>query len=142
MVGVTNSRPRCLVAEDESIIGMMMEVDLDHAGFEIIGPFPSCSAALGWLKQATPDFALIDYKLSDGACVELARELKSRAVPFAILSGSMDPWVRARPEFVGVPWLAKPVSESALTGVLKSLYPASSIGVPDRSLTQGVPVQV
>src|SRR3954467_12579269 len=106
MFATTNSpRPPCLFAEDESIISMMMEIDLDKAGYEIVGPFASCSEALGWLGQATPDLALVDYKLSDGSCIELARELKSRGVPYAVLSGSVEQWVRARPEFAEVPWL-------------------------------------
>jgi CheY-like chemotaxis protein len=134
------SRPRCLVAEDEAIVGMMMESDLDGAGYEIVGPFQSCSDALRSLRQVTPDVALIDYKLSDGTCVELARELKSRAVSFAVLSGTVEPWVRARPEFLGVPWFAKPISENCLKRALALLNPVS-IG-PTTRHRQGDPAEL
>jgi two-component system, response regulator PdtaR len=140
MLETTNSpRPQCLVAEDESIISMMMEIDLDEAGYEIVGPFSSCSEALGWLGQATPDLALIDYKLSDGACVELARELKRRDIPFAVLSGSVEKWVQRRPEFLGVPWLPKPVSEHALKHVLATLSPRPDL--QRRNPRQAAPAQ-
>jgi CheY-like chemotaxis protein len=143
MLDTTNSpRPRCLVAEDQAIIGMMMEIDLNDAGYEIIGPFASCSEALGWLGQATPDFALIDYKLADGACIELARELKQRDVPFAVLSGFVDEDARRRPEFVDAPWLTKPVSANALKHVLASLYPVPRSDLRQTKRRQAAPAQV
>jgi DNA-binding response OmpR family regulator len=136
------SRPRCLIAEDQAIISMMMEIDLEEAGYEIVGPFRSCAEALEWLREATPDLALLDHKLSDGTCVELARELKRRQVPFAVVSGSVDERIQTQPAFVGVPWLAKPIAATALKHVVEALYAASSRCLRQANLTQAVPVQV
>jgi len=143
MLDTTNSpRPRCLIAEDEAIISMMMEIDLDEAGYEIVGPFSSCAAALECLGEATPDLALIDHKLSDGTCVELARELKRRRVPFAVVSGSVDERIRTQPAFSDVPWLAKPVSEPALKRLVEGLYATSSQSVGQADLRRAAPAQV
>jgi DNA-binding response OmpR family regulator len=143
MLDRTNSpRPRCLIAEDQAIISMMMEIDLEEAGYEIVGPFRSCAEGLEWLREATPDLALLDHKLSDGTCVELARELKRRQIPFAVVSGSVDERIRTQPAFVGVPWLAKPVSVTALKRVVEGLYVASSQSFQQANLTQAAPAQV
>ena len=78
---------RVLVAEDEGVIGIALEDALAEAGYAIAGPFSSCSRAEDWLKNATPDLALLDVWLQDGPCFDLARVLRGRAVPVVFLSG-------------------------------------------------------
>ncbi|HEY8566309.1 MAG TPA: histidine kinase [Beijerinckiaceae bacterium] len=87
-----SSRPRCLVDEDQALIGLLLEDSLADKGIAVVGPFASCSQALRWLGANPgsgdgPDLALADDMLSDGPCLDLARELKRRGVPFAALSG-------------------------------------------------------
>src|ERR671913_826476 len=81
------ARRRCMIVEDQVLIGMALQVSLDEAGFETAGPFMSNAASLRWLHVNTPELALLDVLLKDGPCVQLARELKSRGIPFAIYSG-------------------------------------------------------
>ena len=33
---------------------------MNDGGYTVVGPFASCSAALAWLRDATPDLALLD----------------------------------------------------------------------------------
>lgn len=102
---------------------MLIEDHLDDGGFEVLGPMPSCAEALAWLRGNTPDLALIDYMLADGPCLDLARELKRRGVPFAVLSGYDERVPRADPAFAGTPWLDKPMTQEALHGVIAGLIP-------------------
>ena len=116
-----SDRPRCLIVEDQALIGMSLEASLEEAGFDVIGPFGRKAQALSSLDAETPDLALLDIMLPDGSSVELARELKRRGVPFAIYSG-LKPEADT-PEFKDVIWLEKPVSRRALTDALSQLVP-------------------
>jgi DNA-binding response OmpR family regulator len=108
----------CLVAEDQALIGMLIQDELEEAGFAVAGPFRSCAEALAALRHETPAFALIDYMLSDGPCRDLARELRRRAIPFAVLSGYDHRAPDGDAEWQGVPWLVKPVSSDLLRRVM------------------------
>jgi DNA-binding response OmpR family regulator len=98
-----------MVVEDEAIIAMSLEDGLSDKGFEVVGPFSACAAALAALEIATPDLAILDAVLSDGPCLELARELRRRGVPFMIYSGA-DAFDEHASELDGVPWVEKPSS--------------------------------
>lgn len=114
-------RPRCLIVEDQALIGMSLEAYLEDAGYDVIGPFMRRAQALAWLETDTPELALLDVMLPDGSSVDLAHELRQRGVPFAIYSG-LKP-ATDTPEFQGVPWLEKPMSRVALKEVLARLVP-------------------
>jgi DNA-binding response OmpR family regulator len=119
-------RPRCLIVEDQALIGMSLEAYLEDAGYDVVGPFMRRAQALAWLETDTPELAVLDVMLPDGSSVDLARELRKRGVPFAIYSG-LKP-ATDTPEFQGVPWLEKPMSRVALKEVLARLLP-----VPDQT---------
>ena len=114
-------RPRCLIVEDQALIGMSLEAYLEDAGYDVVGPFMRRAQALAWLEANTPELAVLDVMLPDGSSVDLARELRKRGVPFAIYSG-LKP-ATDTPEFQGVPWLEKPMSRVALKEVLARLVP-------------------
>jgi DNA-binding response OmpR family regulator len=78
---------RVLVAEDEARVTMLIEDELEGAGYDIVGPFLTCAAALDWLEQDTPDMAVLDYGFRDGPCTQVAEKLTSRGVPILVLSG-------------------------------------------------------
>jgi CheY-like chemotaxis protein len=109
-----------MVVEDQALIGMSIEASLEEAGFIVVGPFMSNAQALAWLEGHTPDVAVLDLMISDGTSLEIARELKSRGVPFAIYSG-LPPKPHCPPELRDAPWLEKPVSRESLVGVLETL---------------------
>ena len=117
--------PRCLIVEDQALISMLIEEQVEACGYTVAGPFASCQAALDFLRDGTPDLAIIDYLLADGPCLELARELASRSIPFVILSG-FDPRAgQNQPGLRGVKWLRKPISSEQLQSVLRDLDPRS-----------------
>jgi DNA-binding response OmpR family regulator len=117
MLPSTLPQPRCLVVEDQALIGMALEDYLHEAGMQIVGPFASCDRALAWAQVETPDVALLDYRLKDGFCTEVARTLLQRGVPVIIYSGY--PQGADLPEELRhVTWVEKPVDRATLLDVL------------------------
>lgn len=113
-----SNRPLVLLAEDEAIIAIELEDSLKSAGFDIAGPFATCSEAERWLKTGRPAAAVLDNRLKDGPCDVLARDLKNRGVPVVIYSGHAkgeDPFSRS---WDGS-WLIKPVRFDVLLSTLR-----------------------
>jgi DNA-binding response OmpR family regulator len=127
--GVMSSAPsdrlRCLIVEDQLLIAMSLEAYLEDVGYDLAGPFVTRADALEWLETATPDLAILDYKLNDGSCVELARTLRERGVPFVVYSGQR-PDRSLPPEFQGMPWIEKPCPRATFLDVLTSLVPSEA----------------
>jgi DNA-binding response OmpR family regulator len=121
---------RCIIVEDEALIAMALEASLEEAGFEVVGLFGTKAGVLHWLEANTPEIALLDVKLKDGTCLELARLLKQRGVPFAIYSG-LPLAHDCPPELQDVPWLEKPVSRDALTATLAQLATTACLRAGD-----------
>ncbi len=113
MSKLTNSKPVVLVLEDEALIGLNLQDDLQDAGYDVAGPFTTCSSALEWLEQAAPDVAILDAALKDGPCREIAFELSRREVPFLIYSGHHEDR-QFLSEFHHIVWIEKPVASAVL----------------------------
>jgi DNA-binding response OmpR family regulator len=107
--------PIVLILEDETMIAMMIEDELVDAGYDVAGPFATCSGALSWLSSNTPDVAVLDTQLQDGSCRNIAVELRRRGIPFVVYSGATNTHMT---ELAGVPWVAKPAPGKALLDAL------------------------
>ena len=123
----------CLIAEDEAVIGIALEAYLEDAGIPVAGPFGSCAEALSWVERKTPDIAILDFKLKDGPCTELAKVLIGRGVPFVIYSGCQRN-AEAPAELRDVVWLEKPVDRAGLLGVVRQLVPPTATPVSEPAL--------
>jgi DNA-binding response OmpR family regulator len=97
------------------MIAMMIEDELVDAGYGVAGPFATCIGAFSWLSTNAPDVAVLDTRLQDGSCWELAVELRRRGIPFVVYSGAIDTHVT---ELAGAPWVAKPALGKALLDAL------------------------
>ena len=115
-----NSRPLVLVLEDEALIALNVQDELQDAGYEVAGPFSTCSAALKWLQMTTPDMAILDTTLNDGPCQEVALELSRREVPFLIYSGYQEDQ-QLLSDFQHVTWIEKPVPPEVLVQACQQL---------------------
>ena len=109
----SNSRQLVLILEDEALIALNLQDELQDAGHEVAGPFTACSAALDWLRTATPDMAILDATLNDGSCHSIAVELRRRGVPFLIYSGHQEDQ-QLLAEFHHITWIEKPVPAAVL----------------------------
>jgi DNA-binding response OmpR family regulator len=113
MTKFTGSKPIILVLEDEALIALNLQDELQDSGYEVAGPFTDCSAALDWLRTATPDMAILDATLNDGPCHSVAAELSRREVPFLIYSGHKEDQ-QLLAEFHHITWIEKPVPAGVL----------------------------
>ena len=114
------AQTRCMIVEDQALIGMSLEASLEEAGFQVAGVFMSNAQALQWLEGDAPDIAVLDIMIKDGTSLEIARALKRLGVPFAIYSG-LPPKADCPPELQNVLWLEKPASREILLNVLGQL---------------------
>lgn len=119
----TTLQPCCLVCEDQALIGFALEAYLEDAGFAVAGPFATGAEALSWVEGHTPAAAILDYKLRDGPCTEIAKSLMARGVPVVIYSGWQKGPDTPR-ELRGLRWLQKPVDRPAMLAVLAGLAPS------------------
>jgi CRP-like cAMP-binding protein len=125
-------RPSVLLTEDDALIGFDLCDALEGAGYRVLGPAVTAAEALSLLDRETPVLAVIDIMLEDGPCVELARDLRQRGVPFLVHSGCQKDEPLAG-EFQGVTWLSKPAMPRdviALANELTRVAPASQPKVP------------
>jgi DNA-binding response OmpR family regulator len=112
-----------MIVEDEALIAFSLEDIFEEEGYRVVGPFSSCADALACLAAECPDLAIVDAILRDGSCVEVARELRRRDVPFMIYSGT-DASEERPPELDGVMWVEKPATlESVLRAARRLILP-------------------
>jgi len=99
---------RVLVLEDDALIAMYLQELLEDSGCDVIGPAPRVGKAMELLQQHDPDVAILDLNLAGVCPTAVAEVLRSRRVPFLVLSGynesDLDDDVLR-----GVPRLTKPV---------------------------------
>jgi len=98
---------------------MAISDELEAHGCRVAGPFHRCSDAMTWLANRTPDMAIIDIRLLDGSCAEIATTLRDRGIPFVVHTA----WgCRNRPnEFQDAPCIDQPNSSNTLIAVMKGL---------------------
>ncbi|MGX9147981.1 response regulator [Mesorhizobium sp. 128a] len=86
-------RPVVLIVEDEPMIALDLEFELVEAGFAIFIA-TSCKEASEFLSDYCPDIAVLDVRLTDGECTEVATKLAVHGVPFivhtALLTDEID----------------------------------------------------
>lgn len=101
-----------MICEDEAIVAFDLQSRLMDMEFDVMGPYATQREAQRALRRSTPDMAIIDVELADGACTRLAAQLQKAGVYFAVLSGLTPN--NPPPEFASAPWLLKPISDDAL----------------------------
>jgi DNA-binding response OmpR family regulator len=109
-----------MLLEDEALIALNLQTELEDAGYEVAGPFPTCSSALEWLGGATPDLAILDTVLKDGPCKDVALALARQGVPFVVYSGHRED-LNTFEEFKNATWVEKPATTDTLLDALAGL---------------------
>lgn len=111
---------RVLVAEDEAMIGIMVEDFLDMLGYEAVTVCASVAECQGFLDGDAPfDLAVLDCHLNDGPVWPFARRLQEKGIPFIFASGNDGHGIPS--DLVGWPTLGKPFSGDALGRALRRL---------------------
>jgi PAS domain S-box-containing protein len=115
-----NPRPRpqivdgntVLLAEDESVVALMMTEALIELGFCVIGPYSALAEAAGALSKTPVSAAILDINLGGELVYPVADILMSKGVPLIFVTGygaeSIDP------KYEHVPLLQKPIDRAEL----------------------------
>jgi two-component SAPR family response regulator len=90
VVMTTHVPEAVLVLEDQALIALYVEEILREAGFESIITCSTCIDAKLWLRQHRPKLAVIETKVRDGACEEVADLLVREGIPFIVHSVERD----------------------------------------------------
>jgi DNA-binding response OmpR family regulator len=96
-----------LVLEDQPLIALDVEEVLFEAGFQNVSIVSSCVEAKDWLKANLPDVAILDISLRDGDCIDIARTLVERAVPFVVHTAHITINSDADSAFLRGKWVEK-----------------------------------
>lgn len=85
MEGLTGKR--ILIAEDESLVAMMLQESLEEIGVIVVGPAYSQMQALSAARESKIDGAVLDVNLGDGLSFPVAQELSERGIPYCFGTG-------------------------------------------------------
>ena len=95
-----------LVVEDEWLIAEDLKTSLEDLGCRVLGPAPSCAAALEIIWREKPDLAYVDTRLGSDTCEAVLEECERQGVSVIISSGHAE---QELPAFAsGRPLIAKP----------------------------------
>ena len=121
--------PQILVVEDEFLIAMELDITLRRAGYQVLGPLSSVSAALGLLRAERPDAAVLDVNLAGEWITPVAEVLRAMSVPFILASGYGAADLHAVPVLWGAVNIGKPARFALL---LKELGDVLRCTAPER----------
>ena len=78
---------RVLIVEDEMLIGDYLATLLDDLGCDVVGPVRTIETALAAVRAERLDGVLLDANLDGVGSGPLAEELRTRALPFVVVTG-------------------------------------------------------
>lgn len=115
--------PRILVVEDDPDVGRLLSQMLRRAGYAV-DSVASGAQAMDLARQNRYAAVTLDLLLPDTDGQQIIRELRARPdtarLPIIVISARMQEGQRAiGAEFPGVEWLAKPLDQSRLLGLLE-----------------------
>ena len=115
---------KVLVAEDEAIIALDLELTLRELGCVVLPATSTVAGALALLEAERPDIALVDTALADGSAVPLAQALAAAGIPFAVATGCEADQL-GDPALCAAPYLGKPYGSQDLCTMLGRLSVSS-----------------
>ena len=114
----TGAPMRVLIVEDDYLIAIGLESVLRDWGCKVVGPALDMAQGLALAETEGLDGALIDFRLHDEDTRPITRRLKSRQVPFVLVTGYDR--TEIPPCLADAPMLQKPAAEAELREALKA----------------------
>jgi DNA-binding response OmpR family regulator len=111
---------RVFVVEDETIISFLLEDMFVELGALHVQHAGNVSSALAYLKDRTPDLAVLDVNLGGERAYPVAEILESRKVPFLFTTGYGRSGLDAR--WARHPVVQKPFNIEVMTAALRELF--------------------
>jgi DNA-binding NarL/FixJ family response regulator len=112
---------RILVAEDEGLIALELEMALQSFGCEVVGPVSRVDDVLSQVERHRPDGALLDVNLRGRQIFEVLPQLIGLRLRLIITSGYNDDSLFP-PSFRTLPRIAKPFTEAALLQICGRVF--------------------
>jgi CheY-like chemotaxis protein len=81
------SRCKVLIVEDQLIVALDIQMAVEDANGEVVGPAATVREALELLRAEEVDGAILDANLPDGDVTPVAEELIGRGIPVVINTG-------------------------------------------------------
>ena len=78
---------KILIVEDEPAVSALLEAAVNKAEGTIVGPATDIGSALLLIRTRKIDAAILDLIVAGIYCDEIADELLSRSIPYAITTG-------------------------------------------------------
>jgi len=116
------SRRRILLAEDETIVAMMVEEMLAELGYDVAETVAQIDTARRAAEKGAFDMAILDVNLSGQPIYPIAEILQSRRIPFIFATGYDSEGLE--PRYAGTPRLQKPFEYEGLQAVMSRIFPA------------------
>jgi len=84
-----SGKPTILIVEDEAVISMMLQMEMEEAGYAVVGTASTGAAAVALQKATQPDLILMDIRLADKSSgLEAARQIRAGGrVPILFITG-------------------------------------------------------
>lgn len=114
------SGTRILVAEDEMLVGLLLEEALVWQNCTVLGPMSTLSETLEAARTLPLDAAILDRNLGGEDVLPAAEILYGRGIPFLFCSGyGQDPHLP--PHLRAAPVLLKPYLEAGMIAAICGL---------------------
>ncbi len=118
---------RVFVAEDEALVGIVLEDILDMLGCEIVGNYAELDEARA-ASGCEIDVAILDVNLGRDPVYPLADDLLARGVAVVFATGAMPDSLP--PRFAACPVLEKPYAFASVESILIGLVRRSPAAAP------------
>ncbi|TCD16576.1 response regulator [Oricola cellulosilytica] len=79
-----------LVAEDEGLIALDLQMTLEDEGATVVGPYSTVESCLDAVEKQSFDFAILDVNLRGRNVFPVAEKLIRRGIPFVFHTGHGD----------------------------------------------------
>ena len=106
-----------LVVEDERIVGAALQLQLEHAGYQVVANVGTAEQAVAAAENSTPDLVFMDINLGGGGDgIEAASRIRDQfRIPIVFLTAYSDPETLERAAATApFGYLVKPVDDRAL----------------------------
>lgn len=110
---------KILVVEDDAFLAMTLAMDLEDAGYDVVGPFMTVAKALVGLAAHPVDLGILDMNLGDETSETVAAALTAKGIPFVVATGYND--AKLTGAFEGARILTKPYLTEDLIATLSVL---------------------
>lgn len=113
-----------LIAEDNAIIAMDLQMMLEDRGATVVGPWSTVDDALEAIGEGGIDLALLDVDLKGADSLPAMAALAERQVPIVLITGH-DVAKRLPPAFASLPVVGKPFTDAAIVAALEAALDAA-----------------